>query len=65
MTARVWALLWQRSVPSSEWAGFREPSVTVTGEAILRVADTHTFRKIRLRYIIHTGTKQTAVKLTE
>ena len=25
----------------------------------------HTFRKIRLWYIIHTGTKQTAVKLTE
>ena len=28
-------------------------------------AGTHTFRKIRLRYSIHTGTKQTAVKLTE
>ena len=25
----------------------------------------HTLRKIRLRYMIHTGTKQTAVKLTE
>jgi hypothetical protein len=25
----------------------------------------HTFTKIRLRYIIQTGTKQTAVKLTE
>ena len=28
-------------------------------------ARTHTFRKMRLRYSIHTGTKQTAVKLTE
>jgi hypothetical protein len=29
------------------------------------VAAPYTFRKIRLRYSIHTGTKQTAVKLTE
>ena len=29
------------------------------------VARRHTFRKIRLRYIIHTGMKHTAVKLTE
>jgi hypothetical protein len=29
------------------------------------VAAAHTFRKIRLRYIIHTGTKQTVAKLTE
>jgi hypothetical protein len=29
------------------------------------VSGTHTFRKIRLRYSSHTGTKQTAVKLTE
>jgi hypothetical protein len=41
------------------------PKMPRTTSTAAHVVDTHTFRKIRLRYIIHTGTKQTAVKLTE
>jgi hypothetical protein len=45
------------------------PTIGASAATVLRVgahgARPHTFRKIRLRYIIHTGTKQTAVKLTE
>ena len=47
-------------------AGHQIDSESETAELIGKVRTArHTFRKIRLRYSIHTGMKQTAVKLTE
>ena len=60
----VIALAWWATA-ALMWGAFLDPQAGAGLRALSAAATVHTFRKMRLRYRSHTGTKQTAVKLIE